>query len=254
MKKKKKIVKKKKKVAKKKIVTKKKTIKKKKVAKKKSVKKKVIKSKKKKKITKKKTVSKKAVKKKNTKSSVLKRLFDVAKKAVVGSADETGRKKKTVKKISKTKKAKKGKEVSAKRLTLKDVEKQVAALVEHGVNEGVLAYEEVAAFIKKYKLSEEDTNDLLSLLEKEDIDLVSAEELSSSVKDYERLLTQEESSSFGSGKANLESSIERVEIQKESDDDSFKEKEVVKLKSLMEVPQLNDPVKLYLKEIGKFLF
>ena len=196
----------------------------------------------------------------SSKSSILKQLkkkvVSVAKKAVKsgGSASEKKSKpsaserkaKMSVMKIIKETKPSKSKETKKKR-TLADIEKQVTVFVDKGLSEGVLTYEEIAAFTKKHDLGEEDINELLRILEKEDVDLISSEELDSSIEGYAD--KDEDRSQLKLMESNLKSSIERVDVLQ--DDDEEEEKEIVKLKHLMEVPQLNDPVKLYLKEIGK---
>jgi len=250
----KKIMKRKKtrKVAKKKVVKKKKNLKKisrkkvaskkKRVAKKKATKKKIVK---KKKATKKKVVKKKAAKKKSVKKVVKKK---VAKKAASNSEEK---RKKILSKIKKATKATKVDATKAKEsFTLKDVENQASILIDKGVNEGVLTFEEIATFKKKYKLSEEDTNEFLRVLEKENVDLVSGQDLGSGQASFSSAREGEGGASFRSLKSDIESSIEKVELSKE-ESESDQDKEVAKLKYLMEVPQLNDPVKLYLKEIGK---
>lgn len=233
-KKKKKAVKKKvaKKAVKKKVTKKKKTVKKKKIVKKK-------------KAVKKKVAKKKAEKKSN--DSVFKRLkkkiLEVAKIAVGGGKedlDNTKKNKKTVsKKSSETKKS----------VSIHDIDKQVADIIEKGSREGVLSYGEVVSFTKKYRLSEEDTNEFLGLLEKENIDLISGDDVSGG--EVESTSDSGGSSSFKGIQSELESSIERMELLKEFMGDSDQDKAVAKIKHLMDVPQLNDPVKLYLKEIGK---
>jgi len=130
----------------------------------------------------------------------------------------------------------------------KTLEKQTEILLEKGKADGVLTYEELIAFNQKFKLSEEDANELLRLLDKENIDLLSQEELLAD-GGYEGF---DEPGSFETRKQDLESSLEEVELTGELGDDDFAaEKEVEKLKGLAEPSQLNDPVKLYLKEIGK---
>jgi len=136
-------------------------------------------------------------------------------------------------------------------VALKDIEKQATAFIEKGTNEGVLTYEAIALFVKKHKLSEGSLDELLDVLEKENVDLVSMEELQTTTADYSKFAQDEKGASFGTLKNNLESSIEQMEISDETSGRAEEPKEVAKLKYLMEVPQLNDPVKLYLKEIGK---
>jgi len=130
----------------------------------------------------------------------------------------------------------------------KALEKQTELLLEKGKADGVLTYEELIAFNQKFKLSEEDANELLRLLDKENIDLLSQEELLAD-GGYEGF---DEPGAFEARKQDLESSLEEVELTGELGDDEFAaEKELEKLKGLAEPSQLNDPVKLYLKEIGK---
>lgn len=136
---------------------------------------------------------------------------------------------------------------------LKQFEKQVEVLLEKGRVNGVLTYEEVIQFNQRYKFSEEDSNELLRLLEKENIDLISQEELESSSDDFDSFIEGESSSRFETMKPDLESSLEGADLSGElgGDDDFFSEKDQEKIKGLIEPSQLNDPVKLYLKEIGK---
>jgi len=228
---------------------------KKKITRKKTIKKRVVKKKvaKKKMVTKKKFSKKKLVRK-QARGSVFGRILSAAKQVIGSSKSKKKIKKlvvkKTTKKIVPVKKTIKPVAKYEQKMALKDIEKQIVAFIEKGVNEGVLTYEEIASFRKKYNLEEEETDQLLELLEKEDIDLVSVEDLKESTEGSFSAIVREDSATFQTLKSNLESSIEKVELAKENDDRETS-KEAEKLKYLMEVPQLNDPVKLYLKEIGK---
>ena len=136
--------------------------------------------------------------------------------------------------------------------SLKSIDKQVEALIEKGSSEGVLTYEEIVAFSQKHDLREEDLNELLRLFDKENIDLISQEELESGVRDFDGFIEDEERTSFETLKPNLESSLEGVELAEEiGEEEYYQDKDIEKLKELVEPSQLNDPVKLYLKEIGK---
>jgi RNA polymerase primary sigma factor len=137
---------------------------------------------------------------------------------------------------------------SAPVTTLKSIDKQVELLLEKGKADGVLTYEELLEFTTKYKLGEEDSNELLRLLDKENIDLISQEELDNIPADFESTLT-DEGGIFAPRKRELDVSLEGDIAH--DDDDLLGDKEVEKLKALLEPSQLNDPVKLYLKEIGK---
>lgn len=131
---------------------------------------------------------------------------------------------------------------------LKAIEKQFDTLIEKGRADGVLTYEEIFVFTQKNKLNEEDANEMLRLLEKENIDLISQEELESAAGNADDIV---EGTGYATTKPNLESSLEHVELAGELGDDDALEKETEKIKSVIEPSQLNDPVKLYLKEIGK---
>ena len=132
--------------------------------------------------------------------------------------------------------------------SLKLLEKQVAALIEKGKNEGVLSYEELLAFTSKNKLGEEDTNELVSMFEKENIDFIMQDELEGGLS--EGGFFGEEESGALPAKKDLKASLESSEYVG-LDDDFEHDKELERLKSFIEPSQLNDPVKLYLKEIGK---
>ncbi|MBM3886512.1 RNA polymerase sigma factor RpoD [Candidatus Dependentiae bacterium] len=137
---------------------------------------------------------------------------------------------------------------------LRAIERQVEALIEKGVTEGVLTYEELLSFTQKNSLGEEDTNELLRALDKENIDLISQEDLDAGALDYENFLGEELGATSGGGaKPDIKTSLEGADYSNEleEDDDAFGEKETDRLKDLLEPSQLNDPVKLYLKEIGK---
>ncbi|MFH1461478.1 MAG: RNA polymerase sigma factor RpoD [bacterium] len=130
--------------------------------------------------------------------------------------------------------------------TLKEVQNKVNVLVGKGRRYGVLSFEEVILFSNKYKLIEEDVNELLHLLEKEHIDLISKEELIQQAEGLDDF-SKEDQSSFKTQAIDLKNSLEQVTLSS----GQFSEKESTKTKTFIEPSQLNDPVKLYLKEIGK---
>lgn len=134
---------------------------------------------------------------------------------------------------------------------LKAIERQLETLIEKGATEGVLTYEDLLSFTQKHSLGEEDTNELLRMLDKENIDLISQEDLDAGALDYESFLGEELGA--GGAKPDIKTSLEGADYSSdaEEEEDSFGEKETDRLKDLLEPSQLNDPVKLYLKEIGK---
>ncbi len=134
---------------------------------------------------------------------------------------------------------------------LRAIERQVEMLIEKGATEGVLSYEDLLSFTQKHVLAEDDTNELLRMLDKENIDLISQEDLDPGSLDYESFIGEEPGS--GGAKPDIKTSLEGADYsaEVEEEEDSFGEKETDRLKDLLEPSQLNDPVKLYLKEIGK---
>lgn len=130
---------------------------------------------------------------------------------------------------------------------------QLDSLVQKGRIEGMLTYEELAVFAQKNAMTEEVYSDVLRILEKENIDLISQEDLLAdlSVEDF---LKEDETSFVPNKPTNISNSLASVDLASDSDgDDEFGDAvEVVeKVKIFSEPGQLNDPVKLYLKEIGR---
>jgi len=127
----------------------------------------------------------------------------------------------------------------------------IESLLEKGRSEGVLTYEELAIFAQKFSLTEDEHGEFMRLLEKENVDLISQEDLLSDMS-YEEFLKEEEGA-FVPIKNNLSSSLATVDLANESGDDfdDSDSEETGKFKHFNEPGQLNDPVKLYLKEIGR---
>ncbi|MBD3273222.1 RNA polymerase sigma factor RpoD [Candidatus Dependentiae bacterium] len=148
--------------------------------------------------------------------------------------------------IAEKKALKKADKIISKPKSLSDIKNKVDALLEKGKRNGVLSLEEVILFARKYKLSEEDANELLHLFEKENIDLMSKEELSSQVAGIDEF-SKEENETFRAQAKDLKNSLEQAASLAGG---KFSDKGD-KLKAFVEPSQLNDPVKLYLKEIGK---
>ena len=218
-----------------------------------------------------KTVKKKTVKKavSATSSAVKKskasdKVVKVAKKTVkktgasekvksnLNSGDQLRKFKKLL--SSQKKKNKKGvnQEEGNDLVSLKSVEKEVGFLLEKGGSEGVLTYEELIYFTQKNKLEEEAVNDLLHQIEKDGIDLIMKEEAEGIDQDLESLVEGDSKRSFGGIKRDIESTLESADLSDDLDsDDNTHDKDLAKIRELVEPSQLNDPVKLYLKEIGK---
>jgi RNA polymerase primary sigma factor len=159
-------------------------------------------------------------------------------------------------KKSKRGSSKKSEKAKPKRLLLKSVKEDVNVLLERGKSEGVLTYEEIASFCRGHKFLDEDAGELLRIITKEEIDLISQDELESVPSDYKTTGKDDDLVSFDTLKVSIERSLSDAELEKlEKSDDEEEEdtgkKEIARIKYLVEPVQLSDPVKLYLKEIGK---
>lgn len=142
------------------------------------------------------------------------------------------------------------------RVTLQDIEKHLDALVEKGITDGLITLEDVGVFIQKHRLAEEEASELFAVLERENINLISAEELEMENGSYDVLGTDDDANGFGAGyQKALEATMDDLDSVEEEeardDEELLPEKEIDKIRSLAEPSQLNDPVKLYLREIGR---
>ena len=115
----------------------------------------------------------------------------------------------------------------------------ITELIEKSKRAGVLTYEEVMEFSEKNHLSEQETEQLLKTCDKENIDLVTQEELESAQSDIE--VETEEASQTKSKIKPLR--VETQEYDEEDSDDDEEEREAP--------TQITDSVKSYLRDIGK---
>lgn len=120
-------------------------------------------------------------------------------------------------------------------------------LIEKGKKAGVLTYEEVIEFGERNNLQEQEMNDVLRRLEKEHIDIIMQEELETEegFKEFER---DDEDFSPADIKARLESSLD---LQGELEEDEDEEAAEDRIETRGVAAQLTDPVKCYLRDIGK---
>lgn len=135
---------------------------------------------------------------------------------------------------------------------LKGIQRQVEQFVERASTEGFVSYEELVTFSLKHSLLEDDITDLLRQFDKENVDLVAQEDLDASGQDYDSYASPDEATTFEGIRTDIKASLEGDDFSAESEEeDAFAEPDVERYKDLLEPSQLNDPVKLYLKEIGK---
>ncbi len=123
----------------------------------------------------------------------------------------------------------------------------ITEFIEKGHKAGLLTYEEIIEFGERNALAEQETNDLLRRLEKEHVDVVMAEELESD-DNIEEFQHQEEELSPVDLKSRLESSLDlQGEFEEEGEEDEAEER----VEARGGGAQLTDPVKCYLRDIGK---
>ena len=154
------------------------------------------------------------------------------------------KKKKTKKQTTNTKK------INKKTKTPEvDLHKElIDELIEKAKKAGVFTYEELIEFADKNELSEQEIGDILKLLEKENVELVTQEKLESDEFKKEAVLDEEEPSRTKL-KTKLGSSLE---LDQEFEEEEEKEEEEEEKEVKREVPPLiTDSVKSYLRDIGK---
>jgi len=132
-----------------------------------------------------------------------------------------------------------------------DLKKElIEEFIEKGKRNTVLTYEEVMEFCEKSHLIEQETNDLLRTLEKENVELITQEELESSQQDLDAYEADEPLERTTNIKAKLENSLElQGESLDEDDNQESDDEEHEQIRS--EASQVTDGVKSYLRDIGK---
>lgn len=134
-----------------------------------------------------------------------------------------------------------------------DLKKElVEELIEKGKRITFLTYEEVIEFSDKNHLTELETNEILRTLEKEHIDLVMQDEIEGERAPLEAL-EEDEEGGRAAVKSKLESSLDLqgdTFDENESEEDDEEEEKVAATREAG-ASQINDPVKCYLRDIGK---
>jgi RNA polymerase primary sigma factor len=120
-------------------------------------------------------------------------------------------------------------------------------LLERGKKSGYMTYEEVIEFSEKNNLTEIETNDLLRRLDKEHVDVVMQEEVEGEAAGIDEFGAEEEEFPSVHLKTKLESSLDlHGEFEEEGEED-----EEDKIESRGASSPITDPVKCYLRDIGK---
>lgn len=129
-----------------------------------------------------------------------------------------------------------------------DLKKElIEELVERGKQQRVLSYEEVIEFGDKNHLTEAETNNLLKLLEKENVELAMQEEIDSDDKAYDL----EEGGGFEKIQ-DIKTKLSSMDSDDFSgDDEEHGEDDSEEERTISHATQITDPVKCYLRDIGK---
>lgn len=129
-----------------------------------------------------------------------------------------------------------------------DLKKElIDELIERGKQSRVLSYEEVIEFGDKNHLTDVETNNLLKLLEKENIDLAMQEEIDSDDDSYQT----DEGTSFEKLQ-DIKTKLSSIDSDDFSGDEEEQEAhEAEEERTISHATQITDPVKCYLRDIGK---
>ncbi len=131
----------------------------------------------------------------------------------------------------------------------------IEPLLVKGKKLGYLTYEEIMEFSHKHHLSDQDTNSIMRLFDKENIDLLMQEELdtnSPDIHDYEK---DDEPLKSKNLKEKFENSLDIDSdedlIEDEEDTEAEDEERLAAIKEAVSSTQIADGVKCYLRDIGK---
>ncbi len=122
----------------------------------------------------------------------------------------------------------------------------VEELLERGKRDGVLAYEEIIELGHKHHMNDKDTEELLKLFEKENIELVTQEELEGADLDT----NVEDESATTARRRDFDASLDEDtgDFEDEEDEEEVDDEDV---RQVSGSTQLTDSVKSYLRDIGK---
>jgi RNA polymerase primary sigma factor len=148
----------------------------------------------------------------------------------------------TIKKAAPTKKVVTPKKDVTKKVPVDHKEDLIHELVERGKRAGILTYEEIMEFGDKHHLSQKETEQILRTCDKENIDLVTQEELETTHGGIETFEHHDDET------PPLKSKLKTIDTT----DESLEEDEEEDEEEVREAPsQITDSVKSYLRDIGK---
>lgn len=126
----------------------------------------------------------------------------------------------------------------------------VDELVDKGRKNGILTYEELIEFGEKNNLNEQETNDLIRHIEKENIEFIMQEELGGNPDDLEAFDHDEEHSPLNI-KAKISSSLDLGADPFDEDNDEEDDADEKEPARTASSAYITDTVKCYLRDIGK---
>lgn len=129
----------------------------------------------------------------------------------------------------------------------------VEPLIAKGKKLGYLTYEEIMEFSHKHQLSDQDTNNLMRIFDKENIELLMQEELDANAADLHDFEKDDEPLKSKNIKEKIESSLD-LDVDEdviEDEDELDVEDEDRVIKEAVSSAQIADGVKCYLRDIGK---
>ena len=132
-----------------------------------------------------------------------------------------------------------------------DLKKElIEELIEKGKRANFLTYEEIIEFGDKNHLVEQEINEILKTLEKEHIDLIMQDELETEAASLEGMDDEGEGARLDV-KTKLESSLDLQADQFDEDEAEQEDDEEKEVAREVGSSQITDPVKCYLRDIGK---
>lgn len=138
----------------------------------------------------------------------------------------------------------------AQTFNIEDRQGVIKKIAEDSQKQRYVTYESVMELGDKYKLNEEETNQLLKELEKRNVELILQEELHASAAHEADDYIETEDKEPAKIKGKLATTIEEDEEEIEDTDDIDKDEGEV-IKEIPDIPQIADGVKCYLRDIGK---
>ncbi|MCL5876065.1 MAG: RNA polymerase sigma factor RpoD [Candidatus Dependentiae bacterium] len=136
-----------------------------------------------------------------------------------------------------------------------DLKKElIEEFIEKGKVAGILTYEELIEFGDKNQLTETETNEMLKTFEREHVELVTQEEFDKTQNSMDDFKEEEELGGRSAIKSHLDGSLDLATDSYEDEEEEGGEEEEDEDREVIReagASQITDPVKCYLRDIGK---